>query len=248
MGNWLQTRGRRVLSLLSDLGGALGFVVVAVGFIAAAVAGTVLLAITAFPQPFLSFLVFGIALLAAGLALHFLHDRMIVPATGTAAPAQSANASGGIRSLDINSPYSQAAALQRQHDEKKPRKALRRVLEELRDDRRHVQRASEGDIGEIRQISIRAWNDEEETLLELADPVPHSAARHAYRELEGIQDVLYIRESSTTLRLRNQPRDLLETDVRTTCEAIDAAIEKLSAAEGTGHPGPGGKDGSALHS
>jgi hypothetical protein len=219
--DWLETRGRRILSLLSDLGGALGFVVAAVALIAAAVSGAVLLAVTAFPQPFLSFLILGVALLAAGLALHFLRDRLVAP------PA----ASGEIRSLDFNNPLSQAAALQRQHDAKKPRKALRRVLEELRDDRRYVQRASEGDISQIREIGLRAWYDEEETLLELADPAPHSSARHAYRELEGIRDVLYYRESATTLTLRKQPKDLLETDVQTTFEAIDAAIETLRAAD-----------------
>jgi hypothetical protein len=67
----------------------------------------------------------------------------------------------------------------------------------------------------------------------MADPGPHSAARQAYRELEGIQDVLFIRESPTNLRLRSRPRDLLETDVQTTFEAIDQAIEKLVEAEGS---------------
>ncbi|HET8566282.1 MAG TPA: hypothetical protein VFL77_07390 [Solirubrobacterales bacterium] len=36
-------------------------------------------------------------------------------------------------------------------------------------------------------------------MLELTDPEPHSASRQAYRELEGIQDVIYIRESASTL-------------------------------------------------
>jgi hypothetical protein len=111
---------------------------------------------------------------------------------------------------------------------KKHGRRFRRVREELRDDRRHVQRASEGDI---LQISFQAWFNDEETLLELADPAPHSSARHAYRELGGIQDVIYFRESASTLRLRKQPKELLETDIHTTYDAIKAAIEKLNAAD-----------------
>lgn len=229
---WFQTRGRRLLSLLSDLGGALGFVVLAVGFIAAAVAGTVLVAVEAFPQPFLSLLVLGIALLAAGLALHFLRSSLTAPRGETApallVPRQEAEATSWTGS---DNAYSRASAMQRQHDDAKARKALRRVREELRDDRHHVQRASEGNIGQIRQISLQAWGECEETLLGLPSSIPHSSARHAYRELEGIQDVLYIRESRTTFSLRKQPKVLLETDVHTTLEAIDAAIEKLSAAD-----------------
>lgn len=86
-------------------------------------------------------------------------------------------------------------------------------------------------MGKVEQISFRAWYDAEETLLELVDPVPHSSAREAYRELEGIQDVIYIRESPTTLTRRKQPRELLETDVHTTFEAIDEAVQKLGEAE-----------------
>jgi len=58
-----------------------------------------------------------------------------------------------------------------------------------------------------------------------------SDARQAYRELEGINEVLYIRESPSTLRIRMQPRGLLDTDVQTTTEAIAQAIQSLSEAE-----------------
>ncbi len=229
---WFHARGRKLLSLLSDLGGALSFVVLAVGFIAAAVAGTVLFAIEVFPQPFLSILVLGIALLAAGLALHFLRSYLapspVEIAPSLSAPLQEAAATSWTGS---DNAYSRAAAMQRQHDDVEALKALRRVREELRDNRRHVQRASEGNIGQIRQISLQAWGECEEILLGLPSSTPHSFARHAYRELEGIQDVLYIRESRTTLSLRRQPKDLLETDVHTTLEAIDGAIERLSEAE-----------------
>lgn len=233
MRDWLQTRGKAFLSLLSDLGGALGFVVFAVALIAAAVSGTVLLALEVFPQPFLGLLVLGVGLLAAGLALHFLQDLLAPPARATTSVSlqqpDEAHAGGGIAK---GSPYSQAAALQRQHEGAKARKAIRRIREELLDNRRHVQRASEGDMSQIQQISSRAWHKEEETLLELPDPQPHSSARQAYRELEGIREVLYIRKSLTTLRLRSKPRELLETDVHTTFEAIDEAVEKLNEAEG----------------
>lgn len=234
MGNWLQTRGRKILSLLSDIGGALALVVLATGLIAAAIAGAVLAVTTAFPQPYLTLLVLGIALLAAGLALHFLRNAFPSAKSGAApdltAPLHEASRTSQPRPGASN-PYSQAAAMQRRHDNSEERKALRRVREELRDDRRHVQRAHEGDIRQIQQISFQAWFKDEETLLAMADATPHSAARHAYRELGGIQDVLYIRESASTLRLRKQPKDLLETDVHTTYEAIDAAVERLSAAD-----------------
>lgn len=237
MSNWLHNRGRKLLGLLSDLGGALGFVAAAAALIAAAIAGSALLVLEIFPQPFLSLLVFGIALLAAGLTLHFLRGRLAppprsasTPPTTTTQPPDEAHLVG--RVVDRN-PYSHAAALHREHGEIRMRKALRRVREELRDDRRRVQRADEGELREIRQIRFQAWREEEETLLELTDPEPHSAARQAYRELEGIEDLIYIRESSTTLRLRNQPRELLETDVQTTFEAIDRAVRILTDAEGS---------------
>lgn len=189
-----------------------------------------------FPQPFLSLLVLGIALLAAGLTLHFLRSRLTPPPRSAAAPpltlSQPSDEAHLVGRVIDGNPYSQAAALHREHEGIKTRKALRRIREELRDDRRRVQRASDGDLREIRQIRFQAWREEEETLLEMTDPEPHSASRQAYRELEGIEDVIYIRESISTLRLRNEPRELLETDIQTTFEAIDQAVRVLSDAEG----------------
>lgn len=202
MSNWLHKRSRDLLSLLSDLGGALGFVAAAAALIAAAVAGSALLALEVFPQPFLSLLVLGIALLAAGLTLHFLRGRLTPPPRSAAAPrmtpSQPPDEAHVVGRVIDGNPYSHTAALQREH-EIRTRKSLRRIREELRDDRRRVQRAGEGDLHEIRQIRSQAWREEEETLLELTDPEPHSASRQAYRELEGIQDVIYIRESASTL-------------------------------------------------
>jgi hypothetical protein len=230
---WLHTRGRGILSLLSDLGGALGFAIGAVSLVAVAVVGAILVSVEIFPQPFLTFFLLGVALGAASLTLHLLGERL-TPKPGQpdppTPPPQRPDESHLVGTIHDN-PYSRAAATQSQHNETTARKAMRLIREELRDNRRHVERASEDDIGRIQRITFQAWYDGEETLLEMADSVPHSTARHAYRELEGIQDVLYIRDSSTVLTRRKQPRHLLETDVDTTFEAIDAAIQKLSEAE-----------------
>lgn len=63
----LRTRARAILTFLADLGGALTFVALAAGLIAAAVSGAVLAAWTAFPQPYFTLLVAGVAFLAVGV-------------------------------------------------------------------------------------------------------------------------------------------------------------------------------------
>jgi len=183
MRKWLQTRGRGLLSFLSDLGGALAFVAAAIALVVAALTGTVLLLLDAFPQPFFSMLVLGMALLAAGLALHFLRGRLAPPAPPPPA-VQSSN------------PYSQAAAMQTRHDQEKAaaeerdrlleeRRAIRRIREELLDNM-HVLDRIPGNQGELLSLKFLAWNSQESTLLELDDPAPHLDASAAYRELYGL--------------------------------------------------------------
>jgi hypothetical protein len=182
MVEWLRTRGRAILALLADLGGALAFVTLAVGLIAAAIAGAVLVALTAFPQPFLILLVSGIALLAMGLALHFLRGPLSPPQRSPQTAVDSAPAPNA---------YSQAAALQHQHDEAKRkeaanlRRATRRIREELLDNRHVVERVP-GDVTELLAIRFTAWEGEETILLDQDDPKPHEMASAAYRQLRGL--------------------------------------------------------------
>ena len=230
MRDWLGTRGRAIISLLSDFGGALSFVVLAVALITAAVAGAILVAVDVFPPVFLAFLILGLALLAAGLALHFLREPMARSVRSSPATPTPPGTDESFEP-DMDDAYARAVAAERRDNESKARRGLRQIREELRDNRAHVVRAGQGEIRRIQRISLQTWHEEENTLVELQDPAPHAAARHAYRELEGIQDVIYIRASRETFTIRRQPLDLLETDVQTTLEAIDEAIEKLTAAE-----------------
>jgi len=187
MRKWLQTRGRGLLSFLSDLGGALALVVAAIALVVAALTGTVLLLLNAFPQPFFSMLVLAMALLAAGLALHFLRGRLAPPPPTPAPPPPAARSSN---------PYSQAAAMQTRHDQEKAaaeerdrlleeRRAIRRIREELLDNMHVLDRIS-GNQGELLSLKFLAWNSQESTLLELDDPAPHLDASAAYRELYGL--------------------------------------------------------------
>jgi hypothetical protein len=113
------------------------------------------------------------------------------------------------------------------------RRAIRQVREELLDNRRRVQRAGDGDLDEVHQLTAREWELNEGVLLELADSEPHSAARQAYRDLQGIENTQCTRdpENPRVSTRRDIPAELLETDVEVTIEAIDDAVQKLSAAE-----------------
>lgn len=181
--DWLRTRGRSILAFLSDLGGALVFVASAVGLTVAAITGAVLLALTAFPQPYFTLLVVGMALLAVGLVLHFLREPLSPPQT----PVQP--------TADPNA-YSRAAALQRRHDEKAReeearkevadlRRATRRIREELLDNK-HVVGRIPLDLEELLALHFDSWTSEKTALLDQDDPKPHEMASAAYRELRGL--------------------------------------------------------------
>lgn len=180
---WLKTKGRAVLSLLSDLGGAITFVVIAAGLIAAAFTGAVFGAWTAFPQPYFTMLVVGVALLATGLTLHFFRDRLRPRSTGPHDP-------------DVSSSHSQAAALQRRRDAEeaakkardrqlRERRALGRVREELLDNKRTLARLAT-DVDELFALRYVEWGREKTVLLELEDSSPYSRASAAYRELRAL--------------------------------------------------------------
>ena len=185
--DWAKTRGRAVLSFLSDLGGALAFVTLAVGLIVAAVTGAALLAWTALPQPFFALLVMGIAMLAAGLVLHFLRGPLTPPVRPQRVQAAAEAA---------DNPYSRAALLQRQHDEEKGeeaereevtkiRRATRRIREELLDNDHAIQRLPHN-LEELLAIRFEAWKSEQSTLMDQDDPTPHQLASAAYREIQGL--------------------------------------------------------------
>lgn len=216
--HWLQTRGRGILSFLSDLGGALVFVVLAAGLLAAAVTGAVLVTLDAFPQPFLALFVLGMASLAAGLALHFLRSHLTsIPASAQPLPQTDPR---------IDNPYSEGATLQRRCDEAKAqeeernrvlaeRRAFRWVREELLDNEHRIRRARGGDPEELEHLTDQHWRECEATLLEFEDPEPHAKARKAYREIGGV-------ETAETLNYN---------DTQQALAAIDRAVTLLSEAE-----------------
>jgi hypothetical protein len=181
---WLRTRGRSILAFLSDLGGALVFVAAAIGLIVAAITGAVLVALTAFPQPYFTLLVVGMAFLAMGLVLHFLREPLSPPPKTPVSPMADPNA------------YSRATALQRQHDEKARekeareevanlRRATRRIREELLDNK-HVVGRIPLNLDELLALHFDSWRTEKTALLDQEDPKPHEMASAAYRELRGL--------------------------------------------------------------
>jgi hypothetical protein len=237
MRGWLLTRGRALLSLLSDAGGALAFVVFAIGLIAAALTGTVLLLLDAFPQPFFTLLVLGMALLAAGLALHFLRAPLTPPPAPASPPPSSA----------IDNPYSRAAALERRHENERAdaearnrqleeRRAIRRVREELLDNK-HVLTRIPGDMNELLSLRFHAWTGEQTTLLEQDDPIPHVKASAAYRELYGLsQSRVGSDEMMGEPYTYGDPPS--EVELAAAATAIDEAVEALLRATADGQNDP----------
>lgn len=235
MRKWLQTRGREIVALLSDIGGALALVVAAATLIVAAVVGVVLLMLDVFPQPFLTLFVLGMAFLAGGLTLHFL-GPVLAP---TPHPRTRAPAAGP----ELNSPYSQAAELQRRHDTATAdaetrnrmlaeRSALRRIREELLDNKNRIERAYHGETEEVHHLTSQHWRESEAVLLEVEDPAPHEKAREAYRAIETIQNTRYTRDldNPNVLIKRDFPSELSFHDVRSATDAIDDAAKSLAAA------------------
>jgi len=209
-------------------------VVLAVGFITAAVVGTILVTLDVFPQPFITLLIFGVAALMAALALHFLREPLRPTPASASQPQPS----------PVTNSYSQASALQRQHDTAKveeeerrrvlaERRALRWVREELLDNKHRITRATEGDLEELHHLTGKHWQECEATLLELENPLPHAKARQAYRKIESIENTQYIRDPDNPRILvpRDFPADLPAGDVQSAIEAIDAAANSLASEE-----------------
>lgn len=221
---WLRTRGRAILAFLADLGGALTFVALAAGLGAAAISGAVLAAWTTFPQPYFTLLVVGIAFLAIGMALHFLREPLSPPPPKEHPAPQ------------VRNPYSDAAALQRRHDEKAEaeaqreaaanlRRATRRIREELLDNK-HVTQRIPTNKDELLALSFDSWRSEKAALLDQDDPKPYELASAAYREVssllrgrvedDGFSGGSYVSGAPSTREL-----DMTEA-------AIDAAVTALA--------------------
>jgi hypothetical protein len=223
---WLKTRGREVVSLLADLGGALAFVVIATTFIVAAVTGAALGAWTAFPQPYFTILVVGMALLAGGLVLHLLRDRLRPPPRPQAVLAHGAG----------TEPPSQAAALRRRHETEeaakkardrqlRERRALGRIREELLDNKRVLPRLA-ADVNELLSLNFTEWHKEKTVLLELEDIGPYSNASAAYRELQALgQGRVSDDGFSGELSVYGEPPD--EAEISAAERAIDEAVAIL---------------------
>lgn len=235
----LLSKGRAALSFLADLAGALAFVSVAAGLLIAACVGAALAAWTAFPQPYFSLLVVGVAFMATGLTLHFLRNRLTPsPAASTTAPAEPAVAKAS------SNPLSQAAVLQRRHEieaeagrrresEVALRRAVRRIREELLDNDRAVSRSSL-ELDELLHVSFNYWQTEQATLLDADDPDPHERASEAYRQIRGVlTGRVRDDEMGGSFTTGDPPRSGEINEVR---RAIDKAVQALQAAEAKAVP------------
>lgn len=176
-------RVRAAVSFLSDLGGALAFISLAVGLVAAAVGGATLAALNILDQPYFALLVTGIAFGATGLALHALRSRFGQPRP---APARAS-------SSPRPSPDERAMALQRAYEgqfgdssTQRLRQTSRRVREELLDNRHELEKLLTGDPFYPKRLTFERWQEGEQVLLDYVDPEPHRAASSGYREIKAI--------------------------------------------------------------
>ena len=206
---------RATISFLADLGGALLLVVAAVAFLAAALGGAGLAALDGLDQPYFTLLVVGIALGAAGLAMHLLRGRMSPPQPVAQVP-------------DLT-PDQRAAALQRAYHDQfgdsatlKFREASRSIREELMDSRIALDRVLVGDSFDQSKLRRSKWLSYEKVLIAYTDPAPHAHTSHAYRELAELRNSQYKRSDFDP-----DAGEPLETDLRSTIEAIDRAVETL---------------------
>ncbi len=224
---------RATISFLSDLGGALFFAALAVSFAAVAVGGAVLAALDVLDQPYFTFLMVGIALGAAALAVHLLRDRLTRPAT-----LASMAVSPDRPPTPALTPNEQAAALTRAYQDQfgdagalKLREASRRIRGELLDNRLAVERVLTGDPFDSRKIMRGKWISYEKALIAHSDPAPHSDSSQAYRELEALKD-----SSRDDFHVgAGQP---LETDLYSVIEAIDKAVKTLDGLNNDWQPVP----------
>ena len=171
-GKWHKLRN--AASVISDLWDAAKFLALCVTAIVVAVVATAAFAWTSMPPGFLALFLFGVAGLVSVGAYLSVRRFLPTPQPKPASPVASPN------------PNSTAALLQRQHDEaqqeaqaqerkREERVAIRLVREELRDNRDF--------IGTLRGPQNKAWNANEQVLLERDDPSLHEVVSDAYRKL-----------------------------------------------------------------
>lgn len=225
---WQRFRG--AISFVSDLGGALLFMIAAVGVLAAGIGGTAFVAWGIFPQPFLTFIILGIALGAAGLTLHLLRDQLAPPAK-----------SQGAASWDLKwTSNEQAAAIQRAYQKEfgdsatqKFREAVRRIREELLDNRLVLDRTLVGDPFDAGKLRYAKWQSHEAALIAHADPAPHTDASQAYREIAVLFESQHKRTPYDPHVLQRDPaaEPPLETDLTSAVNAIDQAVETLDGSK-----------------
>ena len=108
----------------------------------------------------------------------------------------------------------------------KERRAVRRVREELLDNR-HVLSRIPGNLDELLSLKFHRWSSYELTLLEQDDPTPHINASAAYRELYGLCRGR-IGEAMGEQHTYGEPPS--DTELAGAAAAIDLAVETLAKA------------------
>jgi hypothetical protein len=135
--------------------------------------------------------------------------------------------------------------MQRRHDQEqaeakardrllKERRAIRRVREELLDNK-HVLTRIPGDLDELLSLKFHAWTSEQTTLLELDDPTLHVEASAAYRELYGLGRGRVGEEMGEQHTYGNPPSGVELTAAGT---VIDKAVKTLLQAPADGQDDP----------
>jgi hypothetical protein len=198
-------------------------VALAIGLVAAAVAGAVLVAIDVFPQPFLTVLILGVAFGAAGIAVHFLRDPL------TPTPAAAPVSTPPIQHRPSPAESERDLQMRQKEEGSRRRRAARRIREELLDAKHLLQRMPEGGSRDIDDIRFTVWDQEKDALLEHDVPGPYTAASDAYRELTALLRTQYRKVDG--LWERNAETELLETDVLSAIQAIDRALVALETLE-----------------
>jgi hypothetical protein len=229
---------RATISFLADVSGALVAVAAAAGLIVAGIAGAGIAALNVLDQPYFTLLVAGLALGAAGLAVHLLGGRLTPSASTRSETTTPPMAVPTARTPTDSTPNQQAAALTRAYQEQfgdvaaqKLREASRRVRGELLDNRLHAERVLGGEPFDSFKISRSKWLSHEGTLIAHSDPAPYGDSSQAYRELDALKDSPRQRDDFDVDA--GQP---LETDLQSAIEAIDNAVETLDGLNNVSQP------------
>jgi hypothetical protein len=193
MWDWLRTKGRALLGLLADLGGALAFLSIAATLLSVALIGTILAAIDIFPEPYFTLLVIAVGSLTAGLALVFIPRLLPEPVPATSATSASATelkaeqaARDAEAAAQLKRETSERERAERERDKAmRLRRGTRRIREELLDNDRAVMRVPSR-LDELLELNFGVWDADRSVLLDADDPEPHERASHAYRQIRGL--------------------------------------------------------------